>query len=112
MKGGHQFGGEWTRDKLTRLKKYLYAYTKIMKYKRFKVAYIDAFAGTGYHESSSDESEYPLFEAFAEEESKEFLKGSAAIALEVEPPFHRYIFIERNSKHVEELELLKTGSSD
>ena len=35
-------------------------------------------------------------------------KGSARVALEVEPPFHRYIFIERAAKRASELSTLKS----
>ncbi len=52
-----QFGGNWTEDKLERVRKYLKAYTTIMNNQRdkngnliFKFAFIDAFAGTGYRE--------------------------------------------------------------
>ncbi len=37
----------------------------------------------------------------------EVLKGSARIALEVEPPFHSYIFVERSARKCKELEALK-----
>jgi three-Cys-motif partner protein len=49
-----QFGGEWTTEKLERVRKYLVAYATIMnalrnKTRGFRFAYIDAFAGTGYN---------------------------------------------------------------
>jgi three-Cys-motif partner protein len=51
-----QFGGRsWTQDKLDRVRKYLVAYSTIMKSQRYRYAYIDGFAGTGYHEPKSDE---------------------------------------------------------
>lgn len=109
MSDGHKFGGAWTEEKLSRLQKYLHAYMQIMKRQPFKVAYIDAFAGTGYTDSSRDDLNRPLFEVFAEEEPKEFLKGSAVRALEVDPPFHKYVFIERKLGHVAELEALKAA---
>jgi three-Cys-motif partner protein len=45
----HRFGGDWTATKLEILKGYLGAYTIALKDQPFKTAYIDAFAGTGYH---------------------------------------------------------------
>ena len=43
-----KFGGNWTEEKLERVRKYLSAYTTIMSKQPFRFAYIDAFAGTGY----------------------------------------------------------------
>ena len=44
------FGGNWSVDKLERVRKYLSAYTTILSNHKdkYKFAYIDAFAGTGY----------------------------------------------------------------
>ena len=39
-----QFGGDWTEEKLERVRKYLSAYTTIMSKQPFCFAYIDAFA--------------------------------------------------------------------
>ncbi len=44
------YGGSWTIKKLDILEKYLNAYTTALKGQPFKLAYIDAFAGTGYLE--------------------------------------------------------------
>lgn len=43
----------------------------------------------------------------ADEETRQFLDGSARIALQVEPRFHKYIFIEKDPKRFEELKRLK-----
>jgi three-Cys-motif partner protein len=43
----------------------------------------------------------------AEPEPQEYLRGSARIALETDPPFHRYVFIDRDPNHCAELENLK-----
>lgn len=107
MAEGHKFGGEWTQEKLTRLQLYLRAYMQAMKNQPFKLVYVDAFAGTGYVSPTSDEEELPLFEIFDAEEPKSFLQGSATIALEIDPPFHQYTFIDRKLEHVAELERLK-----
>ena len=44
--------GPWAQDKLDRLRKYLHAYTSIMKEQKWCKGYyyIDAFAGPGHHE--------------------------------------------------------------
>jgi three-Cys-motif partner protein len=43
----------------------------------------------------------------AEKDAKEFLKGSANIALEIEPRFNHYLFIEHDPKKSSELQKLK-----
>lgn len=100
----HPFGGNWTVDKLDRVREYLAAYRQALKNQRFKVTYIDAFAGTGYvtpRRKTDTRTELLI------EELREVAEGSARIALQVEPRFDKYIFIERKRKHVVELEKLK-----
>jgi three-Cys-motif partner protein len=60
-----KFGDKtWTQDKLERVRKYLAAYSRIMRKQRFLYAYIDGFAGTGYHElEHKDEEGLALFAA-------------------------------------------------
>lgn len=41
------FGGAWTLIKLEILEEYLTFYFKVMNRDRFKLCYIDAFAGSG-----------------------------------------------------------------
>jgi three-Cys-motif partner protein len=103
-----KFGGDWTEDKLERVRKYLAAYTKIMNKRPYlRYAYIDAFAGTGYREVKQEEdNSLPLFPEF-DLPAQKFFDGSARIALKVEPRFHKYIFIEKNKKKARELEKLK-----
>lgn len=102
------FGGNWTDEKLERVRKYLAAYTTIMSKQPFRFAYIDAFAGTGYRDLRQETSPGELmFPELAEQESQSFLEGSARIALQIRPRFHKYIFIEKDSKRFEELQKLK-----
>ncbi len=109
----HLFGGDWTSEKLERVRKYLVAYATIMSRKRFRFAYIDAFAGTGYRTRNRARSiQDSLMEEFREPDSQEFLDGSARIALQVRPRFHKYIFIEVDAKRAAELETLKTEFSE
>jgi three-Cys-motif partner protein len=101
------FGGDWTQEKLAMLRKYLNAYTKALKNTPFQLIYIDAFAGTGYLELKNEEEDEGLFfPSLAEAESEGFFDGSAKIALQTQPPFHRYFFIERSRRRFQELQKL------
>jgi three-Cys-motif partner protein len=108
----HQFGGGWTTDKLERVRKYLAAYTTIFarnpQAQKLTPIYVDAFAGTGYRSKPHQiDPDTPLFAELTEPETDDFLKGSARIALEVEPPFKQYLFIEQDAARARELEGLK-----
>jgi three-Cys-motif partner protein len=95
----HSFGGAWTERKLFVVRRYLEMYAQALKNQAFQRVYIDAFAGTGDRTDKRRESlpllDLPDFDAVA--------KGSARIALEVDPPFHRYVLIERASRRASEL---------
>ena len=105
MASKQQFGGDWTTEKLDRLRKYLSAYTRILSKKSFKYAYIDAFAGTGYRESKEPGNQQNLLlTELADIEPQRFLQGSARIALKCDPPFHKYIFIEKAGGKLSELQ--------
>lgn len=113
MSQEHRFGGDWTDEKLQRLEKYLNAYTNALKKQNFKLAYIDAFAGSGYIKpQSTDNSEADLFNDLLESENRQYLEGSVIRALRISPPFDRYIFIEKSLKRVQELEKLKEAFPD
>ena len=102
------FGGDWTEEKLKRIKKYLSAYTTALKNQPFRTAYIDAFAGTGYRQRK--QAEHPtehLFPEFVEQDTQNFLQGSAQIALQTQPRFDKYIFIEQDVERYTELQKLK-----
>jgi three-Cys-motif partner protein len=92
---------------LDRVRKYLVAYSSIMQKRKFRYAYIDGFAGTGYHELKADEGESGSLFAELDEPAVEFLDGSARIALQVVPRFHKYIFIEKSRRKTVELERLR-----
>jgi len=99
----HSFGGAWTERKLSFVRRYLERYAQALKNQPFQRIYIDAFAGTGDRTDKRRETlpllDLPEFEAVA--------KGSARLALEVEPPFHRYVLIERATRRASELAALK-----
>jgi three-Cys-motif partner protein len=104
---GHSFGGGWTEEKLSRVNKYLCAYTKIMSKQSFRFAYIDAFAGTGYRTVEQDSNDEFLFPELQECETVSFLDGSARIALQVKPRFTKYIFVESDTEKSRVLEALR-----
>jgi three-Cys-motif partner protein len=108
----HEFGGDWTTDKLERVRKYLCAYTIIFttnpKAQSFSTIYVDAFAGTGSRiEPGTRPPMRGIFGDPPDKDSESFKKGSARIALEVDPSFNRFIFIEREADRVKELEALR-----
>ena len=101
-------GGDWTNEKLERVRKYLVAYATIMRNQNFRFAYIDAFAGTGYNTpKAKKEVGAQLFPELGEVDATRFLDGSARIALKVEPRFTKYLFIEKDSARFAELGKLK-----
>lgn len=75
--------GPWSEIKLEIVKKYSKSYSKILTKKDFinKHLYIDAFAGAG--ESIS-------------RETGEIVEGSPSQAIQVDPPFSEYHFVELN----------------
>lgn len=102
------FGGDWTQKKLDILREYLSRYNTALKKQSFIRIYVDAFAGTGYRVQRQDQFQVPdLFDESDDQESQELLKGSARLALEVEPSFHRYVFVETDEAKVKELERLR-----
>ncbi len=104
---GHEFGGRWTEEKLDRLKKYLSAYTKIFKANpraaMLKTIYVDAFAGAGYRVEAGHR-DGPLLPFLEDQDALAYRKGSALIALETEPPFSQYVFIEHDTGRAAELD--------
>lgn len=103
------FGGSWTQQKLELLSKYLSAYTKIFrknpKAQFYTTTYVDAFAGTGVIVRPALGGLAKLFPGIEQAEEK-FRKGSVRRALEVEPPFDKYVLIEKNTKKCQELRAL------
>ncbi|MBN1291781.1 MAG: three-Cys-motif partner protein TcmP [Candidatus Latescibacteria bacterium] len=111
----HQFGGQWTEQKLDHIKKYLHAYRQIFssnpKASYFNTTYVDAFAGPGFRNVSnkSDSLMIPLYgeEVYEDEDAKSLQKGSVQIALETKSPFDNYIFIDKNPEFCSELKNLR-----
>ena len=110
---GLLFGGDWTEQKLAILAEYLAAYNTALKNQPFRRVYVDAFAGTGYRENRQKEFGIPgIFEETQQDEPQRFLKGSAKRALEVEPSFDEYIFVESDPDNVRTLEKLRQEHKD
>jgi three-Cys-motif partner protein len=97
-----RFGGGWSDEKLDALRSYLTAYTHALSKTSFERIYIDAFAGAGIREVTQENEEQLFDEALIEEDAG-YRHGSPLIALGTEPPFHRFVFIERDSDSIAEL---------
>ena len=84
--------GSWSVKKLDLLRNYLITYIKIMTSEKVKSwcksrHYVDAFAGATYH---------------VDKESYELIEGSPRIALNLEPGFDTYSFIDMNRRRIED----------
>jgi three-Cys-motif partner protein len=113
----HEFGGDWTSEKLERVRKYLAAYTQIFtknpRARKLTTYYVDAFAGTGYRSYPQRKRTHaPLIGEPADPEADAFLDGSARMALGVQPGFNYYILIEQDPERARELEALKIQFPD
>ena len=99
---GPSFGGAWTRQKLEILRRYLDAYTTVLKEQPFNLIYVDAFAGAGAWspQSTYDPTDYG--------EYRELVEGSATIALNVaDKSFDRLLFIEKDEERSASLRTLR-----
>lgn len=95
------FGGSWTLEKLEILGKYLDAYTTVLKNQRFRLIYVDAFAGEGVWRSG-EESGYTT-DVYGE--FQKVHEGSPKIALGIQDrPFDRFVFIEKEPNRCTNLE--------
>lgn len=81
--------GAWTELKLEYIKKYLEAYSNILRSKFPEYHFIDAFAGSGFCKKRK---------------TRELIYGSPLIALNIQPPFTKYFFIELNKNKADCLE--------
>jgi len=87
--------GYWSEIKLDIIRDYAGAYSKILASKNLPHIYIDAFAGAGQHVSK---------------QTGKFVPGSPKIALDVDPPFREYHFIDLNAAKIDHLQSL-TGNN-
>lgn len=86
-----------TGKKLDVISEYISMYQNALKNFNFQTTYIDAFAGTG--EIPLELKEDLLFDDVIDD----FMEGSTARALSINPPFQKYIFIEKSLQKVDEL---------
>ena len=113
--------GPWAREKLDCLRKYLSAYTTILKDQKFRgYFYIDAFAGPGSLKIREQEERSPAQQSliqmagYAVEDQGEakYLAGSPRVALGINHQFTDYVFIERDPVRIAQLEELKAEFSN
>ena len=106
MTSQDKFGGAWTQQKLDALGKYLQAYTTIFRKNRraqfYSISYVDAFAGTGRLQRPDPGGFAELMPELLENE-EQFRKGSVIRALDIQPPFDTYVFIEKSAEKCKEL---------
>ncbi len=95
--------GIWSEVKLAIVREYAAAYSKIMearrreKITRLRWIYIDAYAGPGYHLSKT---------------TGEIVEGSPLIALNTDPPFHEYHFVDTEPARATQLRELTAARRD
>jgi three-Cys-motif partner protein len=99
------FGGSHTERKLDVVAKYLVAYVNVMKKNSFELHYVDGFAGSGASTAASgdDSLESGLFD------TREIVEGSPVRALNIDPPFDRYLFIDFDEANVASLQMVISG---
>jgi len=91
--------GYWSEMKLEILRDYSKAYATVLRKQPLirGFAYVDGFAGAGTHVSRTTGEE---------------IDGSPAIALQVEPPFSQYHFIDMDGKRADRLRRIAAGRED
>lgn len=111
--------GSWALEKLEILRKYLEAYTTILKEQSSWCKgyyFIDALAGGGkaplrsaQNNNSSDENPQLEFLGYtaSSQDEQQFVEGSPRIALDLSNPFTRYLFIDNEKSRVWQLEELR-----
>lgn len=101
----HEFGNVSTDLKLSLIEAYLKAFTTALRPQFSELWYIDAFAGTGERVIKQGAVEATLLPAI--EEKIERRRGSAQIALDINPAFDRVIFMEKKKSYCLALERLR-----
>jgi three-Cys-motif partner protein len=106
--------GPWAREKLNGLRAHLSAYMKILsKHAPLKTVYVDAFAAAGravVRKKEHDDAtiHLDLGDEARDKDSREVIDGSPRVALEIDPPFDQYVFIEMDERRLSELRGLET----
>ena len=97
------YGGDWSDQKLSALSRYLEIYATALKNQNFSLIYIDAFAGKGRVDITAEQGHSSLLFEEDMEEQKRYRHGSPLVALNTNPPFDKFIFIEKNEKSLQRL---------
>jgi three-Cys-motif partner protein len=105
----HPFGPH-TDDKLARLRAYLQAFTTALKHQGYVLIYIDAFAGSG--DRTDLIPVLPLLDGGNAEPQPVTVPGSARLAIEVAPPFDRFVLVEKNPGRYAALDQLRAEFPD
>lgn len=106
----HEFGSQTTELKLSVVEAYLRAFTTALRRKFPELWYIDAFAGTGQRTERIPARRGGLLEPAPAGIVRK--RGSAKIAIDVNPPFDRLIFVEKRPRAVEALRGLRKMHPD
>lgn len=106
----HFKGSRDTSNKLSKLEQYLQAYSIALSQQKFARIYIDAFAGSGMRVETRPA--LPLLDGRDAEPQIVLSPGSARIAIDVEPPFHTLVLIEKDPGRFRELERLRSQYPD
>jgi three-Cys-motif partner protein len=114
------FGGKWSDIKLAAVREYFTRFNTALSKTPFTRVYIDGFAGGGRVKPKAEQEQLSGYalgsELFSgkeaaegeDKESKEFRHGSPLLALESDPPFHEFIFIERDQEALDQLRVQVT----
>lgn len=104
--------GPGAKQKLDALESYLAAYHLVMQKQRFKLIYIDAFAGAGWSRvrGKSDKSgiEVSLLDEQEAKDEDEFIAGSPVRALATGKGFDQYYFFDADPRRAELLRALES----
>jgi three-Cys-motif partner protein len=100
--------GPWAKEKLEALGRYLNFYTTVLKNQRWRIIYVDAYAGGGRAALRAPAREAtPLLQDEPDVELIEYINGSPRVALEIANPFTRYVLIEPDPSRAARLEALR-----
>lgn len=107
--------GSWAELKLDALEAYLKFYTVALSKQRFKLVYIDAFAGAPVAKvrgSDTVSEPSPFFDEPEDSEAQaKFISGSPIRALNLSPAFQSYYFFDLDQIRADTLRTLTAGHS-
>ncbi|MEE9338666.1 MAG: three-Cys-motif partner protein TcmP [Methylococcaceae bacterium] len=103
----HEFGSDWTELKLQIINSYLKFYVTALKNMPFQLIYIDAFSGSGERHEK-----IPGSSLLNQEEVIVKYDGSVIKALDIEPKFSAYHFIEKHKKRFSRLQEITSTYTD